>query len=302
MLSYYNPYYDGRNWYSVDNVRLDLEFLSLDSAQRFTDWINSTFDCFTYYPSFKDFQYRHLFNFGIKGLSFSLGVGHNSCRSSDNVKGFLDFNPNKLFGGIKVGDGFVRVRNSPFGDDVPYISVREALCEALELILKELSKVCMHITLKRWDLAVDVPVTRSEVCLSKDRRQYKQFYNGKENFTEYLGSSDAPGRVKVYNKMLEAELEYDLTRIELTMGSLDYNDCILYWPEVYLINHVPLDSDKFIVSLLREFPADRLDFYMRRVSDRRTKNKYKAFLIQERFQVPQSAFDALALQLKEYIL
>lgn len=302
MLLYYLPYYDGKNWFSVDNVRLDLEFFSSHASERFCRWLDDSFDCFTYYPSFKDFHYRHLFNFGFRGLSFTLGIRHNSTKASGSVKGFLDFNPNKLFGQIEVGDGFVRVNNSPFNDCETFSGVRERLADVFRAVFKRLSDDCIHVSLKRWDLAVDVPVIRSEVCLSKDRRAYKQFYNSREDFTEYLGSSDSPGRVKVYNKMLEAELDYDLTRVELTLGSLDFNECLLYWPEVYLINHIPLDSDKFVVSVFRELPADRLDFYVRRISDRRTKSKYKSLLIQERFQVPETAFDSLVLQLKDYIV
>ena len=92
MLMYYMPFFDGSNHYSVDNVRLDLEFLSPDQCQWFLDQI-SKLDGYTYYNSLKDFAYRHLFSFGSKGLSFSLGVAFNGSKSSDVVKGFLDFNP-----------------------------------------------------------------------------------------------------------------------------------------------------------------------------------------------------------------
>ena len=50
MLMYYMPFFDGSNHYSVDNVRLDLEFLSPDQCQWFLDQI-SKLDGYTYYNS-----------------------------------------------------------------------------------------------------------------------------------------------------------------------------------------------------------------------------------------------------------
>lgn len=59
MLMYYMPFFDGSNHYSVDNVRLDLEFLSPDQCQWFLDQI-SKLDGYTYYNSLKDFAYAFL--------------------------------------------------------------------------------------------------------------------------------------------------------------------------------------------------------------------------------------------------
>ena len=35
MLMYYMPFFDGSNYFSVDNVRLDLEFLSPKQVENF---------------------------------------------------------------------------------------------------------------------------------------------------------------------------------------------------------------------------------------------------------------------------
>lgn len=156
----------------------------------------------------------------------------------------------------------------------------------------------MHV--KRWDLACDVPVTRSDVQLFKDKRKYTQFYMSKEDYTEYLGQSDSAGRIKVYNKTLESQLDYDLTRIEVTLDSYGYSDLLHWWPEIYKTNVIPLDSDKLVVGLLREIPTDRRDFYMRKISDRRTKQKYKGLLTAEKFEVSEAAFLHLVRILQQW--
>lgn len=296
MLCYYRPYVADNVYYSVDNIRLDLEFVSDKTCSQMLAFLNSL-EGYQYYMSLKDFQYRHLFVFGIKNLSFSLGLVFNGASSKDVVKGFLDFNPNKILGDIQIGDGFIKALLNPFHEDMTCKSFREALCELFLAVFKRLTVTCLHMTLKRWDLAVDVPVSRQEVQLFKDQRKYHQFYMSKEDFTEYLGCSDTAGRVKVYNKRLEAELDYDLTRIEVTLDDKEYASLSHWWPEVYRVDTIPLDSDKLIVGLLREVGPDRKDFYLRRINDRRTKQKYKALLVGERFTVSEKAHAALVEEL-----
>lgn len=301
MLSYYMPFFDGSNHFSVDNVRLDLDFLSSDQCQWFLNQVNKL-DGFVYYSSFKDFGYRHLFTFGTKGFSFTLGVSFNGQKSLDAVKGFLDFNPNKILGDVVFGDGFIKAVNNPFGDNDDMcireyaVTIQNVFKEVLRLL--RLSTLHMHV--KRWDLACDVPVTRSDVQLFKDRRKYAQFYMSQEDYTEYLGQSDSAGRIKVYNKTLESQLDYDLTRIEVTLDSFGYSDLVHWWPEIYKTNMIPLDSDKLIVGLLREIPTDRRDFYFRKISDRRTKLKYKGLLTVEKFEVPEAAFLHLVRVLQQW--
>ena len=301
MLCYWEPYTELSVNYSIDSIRLDLEFISDQTCKQMLEYLNGL-EGYTYYMSLKDFQFRHLFVFGVRNLSFSLGLVFNGSSQKDVVKGFLDFNPNKiLMGGIQIGDGFIRARENPFDDqDMAVKDFREALYQLFLDVFRMLGIVCLHMRLKRWDLAVDVPVSRSDVMLCKDQRKYSQFYMSKDDFTEYLGCSDTAGRVKVYNKRLEAELDYDLTRIEVTLDSKDYSVLSHYWPEIYRVDMIPLDSDKLVVGLLRELPVDRKDFYLRRISNRATKQKYKALLVQERFEVSEKAHAALVSKLEKF--
>lgn len=77
----------------------------------------------------------------------------------------------------------------------------------------------------RFDLAIDLPVDRSQCFLVKDRRLYIERRHGVE-FTQYLGAkSSQVGRVKLYNKAAEAKLSTPLTRLELTLApGITYED------------------------------------------------------------------------------
>ena len=155
------------------------------------------------------------------------------------------------------------------------------------------------VAVKRWDLAVDVPYGRDCVQLIKDSRKYSQFYNSSVNFTEYLGRPSSEGYVKVYNKQLEAELEYPLTRIELTCGSLEYRDCMIHWPQVYMRSVIDLAETKIMVQLLAAQPVESMDFYLRQMSAP-TKRRYKALLLERPFEVSPGNFAKVVDGLKDY--
>ena len=69
----------------------------------------------------------------------------------------------------------------------------------------------------RYDLAIDYPVARDTVRMVKDGRNYECFIS--DALTEYLGQRNKPGRVKVYDKQVEAGLDEPLTRVELTVDA-----------------------------------------------------------------------------------
>lgn len=83
-----------------------------------------------------------------------------SCRVNMN-RGFIEFNPNKVAGDKR----FWR-------------------------LLKKLSPCLSHVTLKRFDLAFDMPIKRLDCRLSKDRCIYKSVIC--TGITEYLGVKNTP--------------------------------------------------------------------------------------------------------------
>jgi hypothetical protein len=65
----------------------------------------------------------------------------------------------------------------------------------------------------RWDLAIDFPISRKNLRLLKDRRNYVFDSRG----TEYLGQRNSAGRLKLYDKAKEqGHPELDISRVELT--------------------------------------------------------------------------------------
>lgn len=299
MLYYFNPFVEDGIFYSCDSLRYSFEFPDIEKVESFLSLVSS-FPGSMVYTSFKDFDYRYLYVFGIKGLSFSLGLCMNGVKKDTVLQGFLDFNPNKILGEVAYGDGFLRTAVSPFTqEEVAFHDLRSQISDILIELLEELFSRVETIKIKRWDLAVDVPYGRDCVQLIKDNRKYSQFYKSAQDFTEYLGSMSSPGRVKVYNKQLEAELNYPLTRIEVTLDSLDYSDCLRCWPNVYTRKVIDLAETKVIVQLLAEQPVDKMDYYLRQMSAP-TKRRYKALLLERPFEIDGPVFNKLRNQLLRY--
>lgn len=299
MLYYFNPLIEDGIFYSCDSLRYSFEFPDTDVVESFLTLL-SHLPGSTSYTSYKDFDYRYLYVFGVKGLSFSIGCCMNGVKKETVLQGFLDFNPNKLLGQIAYDDGFMRTSASPFDqEEVEFKDLRSQIGEVLRTVLNELFPMAETIKIKRWDLAVDVPYGRDQVQLIKDNRKYSQFYKSAQDFTEYLGCMSSPGRVKVYNKQIEANLDYPLTRIEVTLDSLDYIDCCRCWPNVYTRKVIDLAETKVMVQLLAEQPADRMDYYLRQLS-RPTKLKYKALLLDRPFEIEGPIFNKLRSQLLNY--
>lgn len=150
------------------------------------------------------------------------GVLEDRCR--------LDFNPNKV------------------ANDANFQMIHQFLIRNSREVYRKIP---------RFDLAIDIPVERNRCFLVKDRRMYIERRHGSE-FTQYLGSkSSTVGRVKLYNKAIEADLNYPLTRLELTLDpTLDYEK--INFPTVYYIDSSePMDdavritdTERFILNAL----------------------------------------------------
>ncbi len=126
-----------------------------------------------------------------------MGFCLNGYESEDRRRGFIEFNPNKLF------------------NDPDYSVILHDLC-----FLREHSS---EWTISRWDLAVDMPISREFVRLIKEsRRNYSLKWVSRLNFTEYLGCHGRCGFVKLYNKQVESNLPYECTRFEITLDSVEY--------------------------------------------------------------------------------
>lgn len=180
--------------YSVDMIRFKFELSKYFQDELYL--IIKQIQIYDYFVSAKAFHYRELFKIKTEDLkfSFSLGIGFNGMKSADKKLCFIEFNPNKLHD-----------------------------CPALSKILHFLNNR-VNLELVLYDIAIDIPYNKKFISLVKDKRIYKKFcYDGDgKNVTEYLGQTSDAGRVKLYNKTIESNLDYDLTRLELTTTCTDF--------------------------------------------------------------------------------
>lgn len=243
----------GNLTYSIDMIRLD--FVLKDSVlNSLLSWFNdpSKIDIDTYGLNTSPFKFRHMFRINYAKSSLIVGLGFNGISSSDSLKCFMEFNPNKVFQTI----GAI--------EDVYFI---------LDKALK--------VRVSRWDLAIDIPLRRELLQLVKDNRKYSLTMKSESDKTEYLGTRNSGGFVKLYNKTIESKLDKDMTRLEITCDKLMTIDDIVekipqirgfeYQRELTLDNALS-EKDRLLVDLLKMHP----DMFMR-LNDRNRK-KFKPYV------------------------
>ena len=232
MIYYYQPINDHDLVLSIDNVIIDTSISNPAIRDllgtMITSMANSNKIITRSWASYKPGTFHDQTAFHLDDAR-SFWLGHGLVGSGTLVDRYrLDFNPNKV--GTDSNFNLIReflVRNS-----------REGFCK-----------------IRRFDLAIDIPVDRKQCFLVKDHRMYSERRHGVE-YTQYLGSkSSTTGRVKLYNKTAEAKLNYPLTRLELTLDpSIPYKD--VNFPKVYIVDEEAMDlanakltdTDRFILN------------------------------------------------------
>ena len=283
MLCYQNPICTADNLIvSIDNIVADfyisepsarialmkiLEQLPLQYAVDVRNW-----------TSFKIGSFRENFTIAMQdGTSFWLGAALNS-RKTEWGRIRLDFNPNK------VGEH-----------------------ETFQLLLLYVVQHTrpMHRTLKRFDLAIDIPIVRQDVFLVKDKRVYIERRHGQE-WTQYLGpKSSTVGRVKLYNKQIESKLLYPLTRLELTLDpATPYTE--IAFPTVYYLDDLQIqmddlfkitDTENFILNaLLQGFGSVDMLGYKTRKKIEMLLSKYV-----RKIEICEKDYNAVLRQLSRYV-
>ena len=261
-MLYYNEITDNNGViYSVDMIRLSITYLT-DKTQILCDYLSdyelSGDVIITYYESFKFLSYRHLwrveckYNDVVPGTCvFSLGMDFNGYKQ-ERDKGFIEFNPNKCM-------------NS----------------KHFKKLLDAITRCSLDMTLKRYDLAIDIPTDRRNVRLVRDRRKYELVEN-KGALTEYLGARNEGGFVKLYDKTKESDLNYVLTRLEITLDN--EKKLADVFPTVYIVdvqramlgvNNLN-DTEMVLLELLQN--SETPEYYLRRCG-RKTQNKLKQYLV-----------------------
>lgn len=241
-MKYFNEFfYDGVK-ISIDNLVLEYK-VSYAKGSFASDYILKAFSGCSYdyqhWTSSKLGACREQFTFKCSnGASFWLGVGMNTISGVKHVVR-VDYNPNKVYDTLE-----------------------------LDFVLSTLTNYTVRCECVRFDLAFDYPIPRRLAFLVKDKRKYEAHSNNSKYLeTEYLGARSASGRVKLYDKTSESNLDYDCTRLEITLdGSLDMNTQLsTYFPLVYVLDDfVNLDfstlnlndTELFILEKLLDKPSD----------------------------------------------
>lgn len=289
MLKYYNELVRDDVVYSIDMVRIRLDFSSEERIQAFGDWCCriENLHIESYPLSTKAFSYRYLFKITCgNGSSFVCGLGFNGTTKDSFYLGFLEFNPNKV------------AREKEFVEFMTVLGVH-----------------CFRTDISRYDLAIDVPISRACCCLIKDERKYSLVRNSAEDTTEYLGCRNKSGFSKLYNKQKESDLNDDLTRLEITVDwELSYSDFCGIVPNVevadYQYSFVVDDSlnstDRVICDLIRRVPLAEQSYYLNRLAKVK-RRKLKPFIFpcsvsKKKFEVPKDVFLQLKKQLRKFDL
>lgn len=247
--------------YSLDMCRYNFELLE-DNIEP----LNKLFNTFSYEPgltitsySTRSLGYKFLYKLSMEdnsgcSCSFSIGVCLNS-KSENKNKGFIEFNPNKCMQVALFSKFFERFLN-----------------------------ICLHLTLIRYDCAIDIPVSRDLVKMIKNPRcNYEYVTTSKKDssgftisrsVTEYQGVRNNNKFTKLYDKKNESKLDYDLTRIEFTFERQETDFKNLASFVVYdsrftnsNTNFVNISSrDLVLIDLLRN--SEDVNFYLGRLSYR----------------------------------
>lgn len=221
MLNYFMPLLgDNGLIFSIDKVVLDYRIpysKVRDALTRFVSHLPDQYDVnVKNYDSLKTGVFHANANIILSdGTSFFVGIGLNANKTLwDRCR--LEFNPNK-------------------------VAHHKAFLEVLEWLNH--NSDFHRRAVKRFDLAIDIPVDRKCAFLVKDQRVYQERRHGQE-WTEYLGAkSSTVGRCKLYNKTTEADLSYPLTRLEITLDPTTPYDK-LHLPTVYYVSSPKVHIDK----------------------------------------------------------
>lgn len=249
-----------------DDFMRALESLSLQYGVEVAHWDNM-----------KIGNFRHNFSISLRdGNSFWIGAGLNQTRTHwGRVR--LDANPNK------VG--------------------KHAVFQMLLAFLNSRGR-SMHTEIKRFDLAVDLPVLRQNVFLIKDNRVYSERRHGQE-WTQYLGPrASHAGRVKLYNKQVEAGLERPMTRLELTLEGFQPYESIS-WPQVYYLRDLQMTFDDMRLTETERFILNALLLGVGTLTDLGRKTREKMRAVMEKYVtflvIPAKVYAAILEQLGRYL-
>lgn len=193
--------------FSVDDAYFSLRFNSVEDGEKMRERCG-LIQC-DGVPHFTESNrpngWRYFYTYGIGQSVVRFGIGWIESNGKTSMhRGFLQFNPNKTM-----------------------------MDERLGMLTRRIMPYLKSFKLERWDLAIDIPACREDTRMAKDARGYEYCDKG-HGITEYLGTRNKPGRVKLYDKTKEARIDGDWTRLELTCdGDWGVDEIMRRLPRVY---------------------------------------------------------------------
>lgn len=230
-MDYFQKFFDNSGYiYSLDMIRLALDFGN--SSQKVVNFLDLLRDSaidvtVDYYSSFHPFRYRHLWTISLVDTACSFTVGLN-IGNNPNI-GFIEYNPNKC----ERYQRFVELRN-------------------------KIMVYAFEANLVRYDCAIDIPLRRENCKLVRERGKNYEYFIKLDGVTEYLGRRNSNGFIKLYDKTEESKLDYDLTRLELTLDAKTdplkiFPTVLLYDEQYQMILDDTLSSTQIVlIELLRQ--------------------------------------------------
>lgn len=289
-MQYYKPVHLANNVVmSCDMLRLSFNMndYRLKDFNKYINELalnNSHYDVKTYY-NLGMFKYRNLVVVSniYTGCSFSMGFHFNDLTKTTTAC-FIEFNPNKTLSNDYV---------------YPFLAYIKQHSNFLDIV--------------RLDIAIDIPVAKQNVSLEKDARKYSKMYKldlknrDMSNCTEYLGQRNSNGFVKLYNKQIESNLSYPLTRLELTLDKLSYDEFKKHLPSIAIQSEYTLhnltqlnDTERVLYYLLNENLNKEQYFKM---LGRKMQDKLKKILFEENsiLDISESEFYKLMISIRQII-
>lgn len=259
-MNYYVNYKDKYGFtYSIDMIRLNFELNMtyehfLDGFYNFLTVNNCAFRL--YFGHGGTYKYLYNIDFSYNDNVCSCAIGFCLHGKKENLnRGFIEFNPNKNCSNFTFNKFY------------------EWFCKYL-----------YSLTCVRYDLAVDIPVSREKVKLIRNSlcnyRRIESVIDG--SITEYQGCRSHNKYTKLYDKSKESKLDYDLTRLEYTFNIEEQEYSNL--PSIYIYSKLiapELDfsqltsNDIVLIDLLRN--SEDINFYLT-ILGYKKKKKIEPFL------------------------
>lgn len=269
-LYYFLPYEKDNIIYSCDMLYLKFRYNndSFHSLLQRELLVPNDNYIVNYYESRDRFKYRHLFVVDFVKYSYKLIIKMSLNR--DNV-GVLEFNPNKLMADENFFPFYLKLIDNFY---------------SLEFY--------------KMDFATDIPVNRAYVKVLRDNRKYEKFIYG--SVTEYIGSRNQANHVKIYDKKYESKLNYDLTRLEITVEAgikIRYPDVKIMLPQMQLNLNNLTPRDNFILGLLNDVDDP---FQHLRKLQKRDRQKYLDLISNQYydFEYAMGAYTQVLYTMRDY--